>query len=118
MSDLQSGLISLGIVLIVVVLLFNWWQDWRVRRSMQKQFPEGEHDVLMNGAGARKEPALWTPKPAAADEALEIDPTSEAVIATVFRTAVQGTQLSAAICSVVRVGQKQEGVLEWTWGGE
>ncbi|MDN5844068.1 MAG: hypothetical protein L0H54_11565 [Alcaligenaceae bacterium] len=106
MSDLQIGLISLGIVLIVVVLLFNWWQDWRVRRSMQKQFPEGEHDVLMNGAGTRKEPALWAPKAAAADEAVEIDPSCEAVIDIVFGHAVPGQELSDAVRSITRVGKK------------
>jgi hypothetical protein len=51
MSDLQIGLIVLGVVLIVMVLGFNWWQDRRVRRKMQAHFPSNEHDPLLGGAG-------------------------------------------------------------------
>lgn len=39
MSDLQIGLIVLGVLLILLVLGFNWWQDRRVRRRMQEHFP-------------------------------------------------------------------------------
>lgn len=106
MSDLQIGLISLGILLIVLVLLFNWWQDWRVRRSMQKQFPESEHDVLMNGSGARKEPGLWTPKAVPAEDAAEVDPSCEAVIDIAFGHPVSGPELFEAIRSISRVGKK------------
>ncbi|OZI19718.1 hypothetical protein CAL26_19240 [Bordetella genomosp. 9] len=51
MSDLQIGLIVLGVLLILMVLGFNWWQDRRVRRKMQAHFPSNEHDPLL-GAGA------------------------------------------------------------------
>lgn len=50
MSDLQIGLIVLGVLLILMVLGFNWWQDRRVRRKMQAHFPANEHDPLL-GAG-------------------------------------------------------------------
>lgn len=51
MSDLQIGLIALGVLLILLVLGFNWWQDRRVRRRMQAHFPSTEQDPLL-GAGA------------------------------------------------------------------
>ena len=51
MSDLQIGLIALGVLLILLVLGFNWWQDRRVRRKMQTHFPSTEQDPLL-GAGA------------------------------------------------------------------
>lgn len=51
MSDLQIGLIALGVLLILLVLGFNWWQDRRVRRKMQSHFPTSEQDPLL-GAGA------------------------------------------------------------------
>jgi hypothetical protein len=51
MSDLQIGLIVLGVVLIIMVLGFNWWQDRRVRRKMQAHFPTNEHDPLLGAAG-------------------------------------------------------------------
>ena len=50
MSNLQLALIAIGIVLILLVLLFNWWQDQRVRRQMHEQFSMGdehENDVLL-----------------------------------------------------------------------
>ncbi|ARP85861.1 cell division protein ZipA C-terminal FtsZ-binding domain-containing protein [Bordetella genomosp. 9] len=51
MSDLQIGLIVLGVLLILMVLGFNWWQDRRVRRRMQAHFPSNEHDPLLGAAG-------------------------------------------------------------------
>ena len=52
MSDLQIGLIGLGVLLILLVLSFNWWQDRRVRRKMQSHFPIAEHDPLLGGNSA------------------------------------------------------------------
>ena len=52
MSDLQIGLIALGVLLILLVLGFNWWQDRRVRRKMQSHFPTSEQDPLLGGAAA------------------------------------------------------------------
>ncbi|OZI39202.1 hypothetical protein CEG14_06655 [Bordetella genomosp. 1] len=64
MSDLQIGLIALGVLLILLVLGFNWWQDRRVRRKMQVHFPSSEQDPLL-GAGempaAPRAPAAATP---------------------------------------------------------
>ncbi len=51
MSDLQIGLIVLGVLLILMVLGFNWWQDRRVRRRMQAHFPSNEHDPLLGSGG-------------------------------------------------------------------
>ena len=57
MSDLQIGLIVLGVALIGVVLGFNWWQDRRVSRRMETHFPSGEHDPLL-GEGRSSEPRV------------------------------------------------------------
>lgn len=119
MSDLQIGLISLGIVLVAAVLLFNWWQDRRVRRSMQAQFPEGEHDALMQDVGTRKEPGLWTPKAAVGtvDETAEADPACEAVIDIAFGQPVPAASLRTAIQSVSRVGKKPVRIFAEREGG-
>lgn len=50
MSDLQIGLIVLGVVLIAVVLSLNWWQDRRVRRKMQATFSPASEDPLLGEA--------------------------------------------------------------------
>ncbi len=53
MSDLQIGLIALGVLFILLVLGFNWWQDRRVRRKMQVHFPGSEQDPLLGEQQAR-----------------------------------------------------------------
>ncbi|MGH8815309.1 MAG: cell division protein ZipA C-terminal FtsZ-binding domain-containing protein, partial [Achromobacter pestifer] len=60
MSDLQIGLIALGVLLILLVLGFNWWQDRRVRRKMQSHFPTSEQDPLLGGAAAASGTAAAT----------------------------------------------------------
>jgi len=83
MSDLQMGLIILGLALIVLVVLFNWWQDYRARTRMRAHFPAKHDDPLLAdvAAGERREPVLgaevWE------DEA-EVDPRIEAVIDVSF----------------------------------
>ncbi|HWK61185.1 MAG TPA: cell division protein ZipA C-terminal FtsZ-binding domain-containing protein [Eoetvoesiella sp.] len=109
MSELQIGLISLGVVLIVVVLCFNWWQDRRVRQRMQEHFPEGEHDPLMGGVSSgRREPGMSSlaQRDGADDEEAEADPTCEAVIDIGFAQPVPGLQLYQAIRDVDKVGGK------------
>ena len=49
MSELQIGLIALGVLMIGVVLGLNWWQDRRVRRKMQENFPPSREDPLLGG---------------------------------------------------------------------
>lgn len=57
MSDLQIGLIALGVLLILLVLGFNWWQDRRVRRRMQEHFPTSEQDPLLGADDMPRAPA-------------------------------------------------------------
>jgi len=113
MSDLQIGLISLGIVLILVVVSLNWWQDWRVRQKMREHFPEADQDPLMGGAtvgGGRREPGLALmpehPETVVADDPTEVDPNCEAVIDISFSQPVPTDQLHAAVASIHRVGSK------------
>jgi len=125
MSDLQIGLIGLGILLILLVLCFNWWQDRRVRRRMQTHFPAAEHDPLLGGgaasagvAGARREPGMeageaggspFEPRhegPAPGDDAEEADPASEVVIEVVFPEPVAGAELIPAARGLRAAGRK------------
>jgi hypothetical protein len=117
MSDLQIGLILLGVVLILVVLLFNWWQDRRVRRRMQEHFPEREQDPLMASspeqshvqhAGMRREPGLHmrADGDAQGDDASEVDPATEAVIDIAFAQPVPSEQLYQGLQGLHKVGGK------------
>lgn len=60
MSDLQLSLVIIGAIAIVGVLLFNWLQQWRYRRSAEKAFERKHDDVLFGGNAAEdaREPQL------------------------------------------------------------
>lgn len=110
MSDLQILLISIGLVLIAAVVVYNWWQDWRVRRSMQSRFPEGGRDPLMQDTPSRREPGIWDQETAAptdeGDDVAEADDACEAVIDLAFGQAVAGEALGGVLQSVTRIGRK------------
>ena len=118
MSDLQISMILLGILLILVVVMFNWWQDRRIRRKMQDHFPEREHDPLMGTAAAevaRREPGFGLhvmPDPGLAEEQVdtddpdEADPATEAVIDIRFPQPVEAIQLYPALEALQRIGTK------------
>lgn len=124
MSDLQIGLISLGIVLILIVLIFNWWQDRRVRGTMREHFPEAQQDPLMGGlapVAGRREPGLNIASAAnepAAEDSVDVDPQCEAVIDISFAQPVAADQLHAAVQSVQHVGNKPVRVFAKTDAGE
>ena len=124
MSDLQIGLIALGVLLILLVLGFNWWQDRRVRRKMQSHFPTSEQDPLL-GAGAapavgapRREPGMAaTPRAhpeqpvpvdagSDADDAEEPDPACEVVIEVHFAEPARGADVLPYLQSLRHVGRK------------
>lgn len=113
MSDLQIGLVALGAILILLVVVYNWWQDHRIRRKMQDKFPEAPADPLMAQLEAeRREPTvriaekLADKKTEPAIPAEEIDPTSEAVIDVHFPQPVPGGQLIDLLRAYLRVDTK------------
>ncbi len=127
MSDLQIGLILLGVLFIALVLGFNWWQDRRARQRMQAHFPASEHDPLLGanaGAaaggghtpGQRREPGMGqAPAPQdddaqagapGSDDPDEADPSSEVVIDLAFSAPVPAKELMAALQSLRSAGRK------------
>ena len=63
MSPLQLGLIVGGILLVVGVLIYNWWQERRVRRRIAEAFggaTGGAGNAPAAPAGSRVEPTLRT----------------------------------------------------------
>ena len=112
MSDLQIGLISLGVVLLLAVVLFNWWQDRRIRQKMQDHFPEGDQDPLMGGpvpGSVRREPRFALRddnEDLAPDDPAEVDPGTEVVIDISFAQPVPVAQLHPAVQSIHKVGSK------------
>lgn len=126
MSDLQIGLIALGVVFILLVLGFNWWQDRRVRRKMQVHFPGSDQDPLLGAqapraatvggatGASRREPGMGGGLPVEtddlpapdADDPQEPDPACEVVIDVHFGGPVRGTDLLAALTGLHKVGRK------------
>jgi len=128
MSDLQIGLIALGILLILLVVGFNWWQDRRVRRRMQAHFPGSEQDPLLgadaprpgaaanHGAGApRREPGIGAGAPGHAavpaasldaDDPQEPDPACEVVIEVHFSDPARGSDLLPYMQGLRLAGRK------------
>ncbi|MFA5521348.1 MAG: cell division protein ZipA C-terminal FtsZ-binding domain-containing protein [Castellaniella sp.] len=118
MSDLQIGLILLGVLLILAVVVFNWWQDRRIRQRMQAHLSERTPDPLMGPEGAhpgRREPGLGMAPPASEgepavapgdDDATEIDPAIELVIDVGFVQPVDAASLYAAVSGLNHTGTK------------
>jgi FtsZ-interacting cell division protein ZipA len=92
MSDLQISLLGIGAVVIVGVLLYNNYQQRRLRRRLSDGFGEPRHDALLGeggqpGASARQEPQLDTVRavqePAGAGARSAIVPDAPSAIANI-----------------------------------
>jgi hypothetical protein len=62
MTDLQASLIGIGGAILVGVVSYNKWQEFKAKRSVERAFSSDHDDVLMNeganSAGQRREPVL------------------------------------------------------------
>jgi len=111
MSDLQMGLVALGVLLLLAVLLFNWWQERRMRQRMQAHFASDAHDPLLGEAGAtavrqRREPGFAATANSAVDtDVAQIDPGCEAVIDISFAQPVPGPVLRDALQELLQSSQ-------------
>ena len=63
MSDLQLALLALGIVIIVAVIFYNWWQERNIQLEAENRFGAPGHDVLMDEMPAAQEPVALTTNP-------------------------------------------------------
>jgi len=61
MSDLQLGLVAVGILVVALVLGYNALQERRARREAERAFGSQHADVLMEGGALRQEPRLDVP---------------------------------------------------------
>jgi FtsZ-interacting cell division protein ZipA len=57
MTDLQASLIGIGSVIVIGVVSFNKWQEWRAKKSVDSAFSPLHEDVLM-GTAERQEPVM------------------------------------------------------------
>jgi FtsZ-interacting cell division protein ZipA len=69
-SDLQLGLLGIGIIVVVAVIAFNKWQELKLRRRAEQAFSASHRDVLFSGRGdAATQPAAQSSGGPTADEA-------------------------------------------------
>lgn len=127
MSELQTYLLIAGVVVILLVLGFNWWQDRRVRRRMQAHLPVIDQDPLLNDpvgsvAAARVEPGLGATAPSLAGASVgqsveqahpdaavdqeESDPSSEVVIEITFQGPMTGEDVLQLVHPLRTAGRK------------
>ncbi|MGI4846868.1 MAG: cell division protein ZipA C-terminal FtsZ-binding domain-containing protein [Janthinobacterium lividum] len=96
MTDLQTSLIVIGGVIVVGVISYNKWQEFKVRRAVERAFPSPHDDVLMRNDGAgvaeRVEPVLapQMPVPAAA-------PVAPATIETGGAAGAAGADMASVV---------------------
>ena len=125
MSDLKIALVALGAILILLVLLFNWWQDRRVRNTMKDKFPEAPADPLMNQLETeRREPTVRIAETLAQSKtepvvlAEDIDSATEAVIDVQFPKAIEGSELMELLRAYLRVETKPVRLFALSSSGE
>jgi FtsZ-interacting cell division protein ZipA len=52
MTELQASLIAIGAVIVVGVIAYNKWTEWRAKNSVENAFSDMPDDVLMGGGKA------------------------------------------------------------------
>jgi FtsZ-interacting cell division protein ZipA len=62
MTELQMSLMAIGGTIVVGVISYNKWQEYKARKSVQRAFSSEHDDVLMNpsssSADVRQEPSM------------------------------------------------------------
>jgi len=74
MSDLQIGLAILGVLIVVAVLAFNYWQERQFQRRGEQSFTVPHDDVLLDRASAAE---ATSPGPALGSDDTRIEPKME-----------------------------------------
>ena len=136
MTDLQLSLLAIGGTLVVGVVIFNKWQEYKAKKSVDQAFLGGHDDVLMNpvdeirsNSTGRQEPSMDShdgelqshqsfagdavdfsaSKDAdfiKLDRELPVDDVIDCVITLEFETPIRGEKLLEEISHLKYVGRK------------
>jgi len=71
MSDLQLGLLAIGVAVVAGVIAYNRWQEARLRRRTEGAFASRHDDALLRGGGATPAARVPAAEPARVDRTLE-----------------------------------------------
>jgi hypothetical protein len=97
MSDLQIGLLAVGVLVVAGIFAYNAVQERRARRTAERAFRSGHADVLMDGATQRLEPRFDAPArrvPPAETAALP-DPRLDYIIELQLRQIASAAEVAA-----------------------
>ena len=133
MTDLQLSLLAIGGTLVVCVVIFNKWQEYKAKKSVDQAFMAGHDDVLMNpideirsNSASRQEPSMdshdeehqrltsfvsdmSTKKEVSSvdlERELPIDDVIDCVITLEFEAPIRGEKLLDEISQLKYVGKK------------
>lgn len=97
MSDLQIGLLAVGVLVVAGIFAYNAVQERRARRTAERAFRSGHADVLMDGAATRLEPRFDAPSRRAppAEAAALPDPRLDYVIDLQLRQLTSAAEVAA-----------------------
>ena len=106
MSDLQLGLLGIGVVVVVGVLVYNKLQETRLKRRSEEAFGSGHDDVLLgaknaprrsDAANARIEPTLSDAPHEIRSAGAMLDPGIDFIATLQASKPVAGEAISTAI---------------------
>lgn len=120
MSDLQLGLIVIGILVVAGVYAFNRYQELQLRRRVESRFAQAPDDVLMQqpaagaarGDGERIEPSL-DPVPAQSAGAAAEEPRSERVAYTAVDPEPAAAPVAAAAPAAAEAAAPPDSAIDY-----
>ena len=77
MTELQASLIAIGAVIVVGVIAYNKWTEWRAKNSVENAFSDMPDDVLMGGGNAHQSQHQSPPHTSHEDAAYDHSPHDE-----------------------------------------
>ncbi len=142
MTDFQWSLVAAGVAFILVLVIYNRWQEYRAKKSVDRAFMGSHDDVLMNpksdSNAGRQEPQMPTPdefdeslqiqgeeaeRKAAAqieydEQLLSVDDLIDCVIAVEFESPIRGEKLLLETSGLNFVGRKAVNFIGLSHQGE
>ncbi len=138
MTELQTSLIAIGGAIVVGVVSYNKWQEWRAKKSVEKAFSPLEEDALMGVRplrGAERHEPVLNPDDGAVAHALDhghdhdafiesvakpfpLDTFIDCIIPVALGSPLRGEKISSAFHQLRLVGNKHVEVIGETDTGE
>jgi hypothetical protein len=103
MSDLQVGLLGVGVVIVAAVFLYNKWQERRYQREAEAGFASRHEDVLMRSGGG---PGQGTPVILSGSE--RVEPALDSFAAEQEGAGASGPVLSESLDFIVPIETPEE----------